>query len=206
MHLIPHKNTNNYILFSIIQILKFKTPSSYVSLIKDICNLVIGFEEKITDINTLYIRILSLRDKVKKIVIPDTVIEINAYAFSGYSNLKSIIVPNSITVINLNAFRGCVSLEEITIPDSVISIGTGAFYECKSLKKVKLSEKIISIKYECFFFCESLKEIDIPKSVEFVDSRSFYGCSSLKKVKILNRNVNIALSALPDDCEIIYIN
>jgi hypothetical protein len=65
--------------------------------------------------------------------IPESVVEIGNYAFSGCINLFSIIMSNSVQKIGVNAFEGCRHLHYINIPIGLMSIGEDAFSGCKSL-------------------------------------------------------------------------
>ena len=67
----------------------------------------------------------------KKTIIPNTVIFIEAYAFSKMG-FESKIIPGSITGIGSYAFEDCYYMGgvEIFIPNSVINIGDYAFYDC----------------------------------------------------------------------------
>ena len=68
-----------------------------------------------------------------EVTVPNSVITIGDYAFSGCSSLTTVSIPNSVTSIEGWAFASCSSLSSIEIPNSVTSIGEGAFYECTSL-------------------------------------------------------------------------
>ena len=48
-------------------------------------------------------------------------------SYEGNYNLLSVIIPNSVVNINPYAFQYCSSLTSVTIPDSVTSIGDWAF-------------------------------------------------------------------------------
>lgn len=108
---------------------------------------------------------------LKSVTIPETVTEIDDYAFcrcnnlekiEGMKNIKSIgwasfsvceklkelTLPNSLETIGAYAFNECKSLTVITIPDSVTDLGAGAFFECEELISVKLSDNITELKSE----------------------------------------------------------
>jgi len=70
------------------------------------------------------------------VLIPNGVMGIENYAFSGRSGLTSVTIPNSVTSIGDNAFWNCYGLTSITIPDSVTSIGDSAFSGCSGLTSV----------------------------------------------------------------------
>lgn len=57
-------------------------------------------------------------------------------AFNECKSLKAIVLPNSVTNIEDYAFQCCESLEYVAIPDSVVNIGYHAFDECKSLNSI----------------------------------------------------------------------
>ena len=57
----------------------------------------------------------------------DGVQYIEEYAFSGCSSLKKVILPNSVVEIRADAFGECENLTIIEIPSSVTSIGDNAF-------------------------------------------------------------------------------
>ena len=63
---------------------------------------------------------------LKSITIPDSVTEIDEYAFSGCQNLKQVVLPRNLKSIGFEAFCDCNSLESITIPDGVERIGLEA--------------------------------------------------------------------------------
>ena len=74
---------------------------------------------------------------MKSIKISDNVTRIGLRAFEWcYGNLKSITLPNSLKEIDRYAFHGCSRLTSINIPANVESIGQEAFDGCGSLKRV----------------------------------------------------------------------
>ena len=58
------------------------------------------------------------------------------YAFSGIDSIRRINLPNTLVNINPYSFSYCYSLSEMTIPESVKYIGHEAFYECTKLYEV----------------------------------------------------------------------
>lgn len=68
--------------------------------------------------------------------IPDGIINIGDYAFSGCKSLKTVTISSNVERIGIDAFRDCSNLKSITIPDSVTEIGEGwneAFKGCDDL-------------------------------------------------------------------------
>lgn len=113
-------------------------------------------------------------------------------AFDGCTNLKRIGIedtnrlPNSITEIDVWAFRNCSSLKSIELSDSITDIHDDTFSGCTSLESVKLSSNLVNLgSYygsRVFKGCTSLKEISLPPTLEIVGSSVFEDCTSLKKV------------------------
>lgn len=125
-----------------------------------------------------------LKERVENIVISDSVISINNFAFSGCSSLTSITIPNSVASIGSCAFEYCSNLTSITIPNSVISIGNSAFMGCDSLTNITIPNSVTSIGNWAFAGCSSLESITIPNSVTSIGNEAFSLCSSLKSITI----------------------
>lgn len=67
------------------------------------------------------------------ILLPETILAIDANAFSGCSKLRGLYIPEGVKSIGQDAFAGCTDLEAIYIPGSVQSIAEHAFDDCASL-------------------------------------------------------------------------
>ena len=107
---------------------------------------------------------------------------IGEYAFSGCLDLTSLIIPNSVISIDALAFYGCSGLTSITFPNSVTSIGEGAFDHCSGLSSIIIPNSITSIGLATFQCCTSLSSVTIPNSVTSIGNNAFYGCSGLTSV------------------------
>jgi len=68
--------------------------------------------------------------------VPNSVIRIGEYAFSGCHSLRSITVPNSVTNIGERAFSNCSSLRSVRFGNGVTRMRGYAFYNCKSLDTI----------------------------------------------------------------------
>ena len=118
----------------------------------------------------------------KKVMIPSSVTQIGAFAFSYCSSLKTVTIPNSVTTIGEMAFLLCQSLESVNIPDSVTTIGQAAFLNCQSLESVNIPDGVTTIGANMFGICLSLRSITIPKSVTLIEKYAFGDCKSLNTV------------------------
>jgi hypothetical protein len=74
-----------------------------------------------------------LCDSLRNISIPDSITNIDEYAFLGCESITNITIPNSVTKIGDGAFAYCKSLTSIVLPDSLVSIGEQVFEGCPSL-------------------------------------------------------------------------
>ncbi len=92
-------------------------------------------------------------DTITKIILPDSVEEIEKLAFGYCTALKEIRWPeNEELWIGLNIFEGCRSLEKISIPKNVIRLDS--FKMPRSLKTVEVHDDLISIEggIICFYY------------------------------------------------------
>ena len=122
----------------------------------------------------------------KKVVLPDSVTEIDDSAFSDCESLTDITIPDSVTRIGHDAFRGCESLTSIDIPSSVKYIDFGAFSGCNSLTSVTIPSSITSISSHLFSGCSSLTSVTIPNDVESIGEYAFSDCENLTSITIPN--------------------
>lgn len=70
--------------------------------------------------------------------IPDGVITIGSYAFSGAYKLTKINMHNTVTAISQSAFQGCFSLNEIRLSDNLAVLGKKALANCVDLRELHL--------------------------------------------------------------------
>ena len=78
---------------------------------------------------------------IKKIVIPDTVEEIQPSSFCGMIALKSIKIPKKVKALKEETFYACAGLEEVSLPAGLEKLDPAAFQDCPSLKKMGLPKK-----------------------------------------------------------------
>ena len=169
------------------------TSVYYTGVIEDWCNITFSDSSANPLYNgaSLYINNVLITE----LVIPESITEIKAYAFSGCSSLTSVVIPDSVTSIGEQAFRYCYSLTSVEIPNSVTSIGEAAFLSCDSLTSVVIGESVTSIGDYAFSGCSNLTSVEIPDSVTSIGEEAFYGCGSLTSVEIPDSVTSIGRSA-----------
>ncbi len=121
---------------------------------------------------------------LKEINIPDTVTKIGKYAFYRCTSLTEISIPKGVDTINEGTFCACTSLKTVTMTDSVTTIGNGAFQYCCYLSTLALSKNLTSVGEDAFLWCASLSELHIPKGLDLIGDWAFYGLESLENISV----------------------
>ncbi len=112
-----------------------------------ICQMLPGYEEEFYEV-------------------PNTVSQIQGYAFWGNPYLKDVTLGSKLSEIPAYAFSNCVNLQQVSIPYFVRSIGAKAFEDCVNLKKINIPESVTYIHETAFDGC--------PR-VEFTTVEGSYG-------------------------------
>ena len=139
---------------------------------------------------------LSGQEKLEKIVMPDSITNMQSAMFSECKKLKYIKLPAKIRKIKSYDFAGCKKLKKLTIPKSVKTVSMSAFAG-SGLKKIVLPENVTTIKNgdagrKVFQYIKgvgyptkNLRVIKIhSKKVKSIQKNSFSGLSSKVVVKV----------------------
>lgn len=125
---------------------------------------------------------------IEKVVVPESVLVIHAYAFRGCTALKTVELSEGLRTIGAGAFGGCTALTEIRLPNSVTSLNSEEFGQtfggCTSLTSVVLPEGLTEIPEWIFNGCTALTDVKIPDSVVRICGNAFNGCTSLKSITL----------------------
>ena len=140
---------------------------------------------------------------ITKVVIPEGVEKINAYAFANLTALEEIVLPSTLQSIEYGAFYGCSSLQKITFSgennlqiinqqafegcdlrgtldlSAVCVISDYAFAGNRNLEGITTSESLLSIGQYAFAGCKSLKDVTITANKVKYGAYAFTGCESL---------------------------
>ena len=127
-------------------------------------------------------KIPSTNTTVTSVVIPDSVQEIQKYAFYNCVGLKKVTVPSSVRFIREYAFYGDAKLEEIDL-SNVEAIGARAFSGCAklTLNPKKDLRKTYAIGVRAFEDCTSITSINLT-TLRNTGSEAFKGCTALESV------------------------
>ncbi len=116
------------------------------------------------------------------IIIPEGYKLIKELAFSYHSGLRKITLPDSIIEIGKGAFQRCKNLEEVDLGSQLIFINQAAFYDCTSLRKIKIPDNVRVIGKNAFYKCSGLEEVELGKNLEIIDEKAFANCPKLTKI------------------------
>ncbi|MBQ4283290.1 MAG: InlB B-repeat-containing protein [Lachnospira sp.] len=130
------------------------------------------------------------KESIKYVIIEYGVTYIGVEIFDSYKNLESVVIPNSVTEIDDYAFYACEKLTKIEIPDSVTVIGQAAFSTCVNLEEVSMPNHMTEMRGYAFYNCRSLKSIVIPDGIPWLGA-TFEGCTNLETVKIPNSVISM---------------
>jgi hypothetical protein len=119
-----------------------------------------------------------------ELVIPESVTDIEAYAFwgTGYTGLK---LPSRLNTIGYAAFAYCTEIAgEVEIPNTLITIPDFLFFDCEKIESIKLPNSIKEIGGGAFKMCYALTgELVIPNSVTMIADDFISYCTSLKSMR-----------------------
>lgn len=146
------------------------------------------------------INIISYKGTDAEVVIPDNfdgypVVSLGAGAFNGNTKLKSVVIPSSVKEIDRNVFYYCINLQSVTLGNSIEEIGYAAFYHCESLTTIVIPDSVVSIGGSSFFGCNKLQSVVIGDNVKFIYDDAFRSCSSLTSIIIPDSVTEISYSA-----------
>lgn len=137
---------------------------------------------------------------LKKIKMPDSLVEIQKEAFRYCNNLQEVDFSRCTNFQKIcnGAFFSCFSLEKIVLPDTVNEIEELAFCDCRNLSEINIPSNLKTINKCVFYNCTNLKEMNIPTNIEIIEENAFEDCFNLVHVNITNNNTVIKNNAFLD--------
>lgn len=101
------------------------------------------------------------------------------YCYAGGSTSTSYSMPDTVVDIDEYAFWGNDTLQEIQFGVNIQEIPSYAFSNCRNLLAVSIPYSVKSIQSKAFENCISLQKVIIPASVSYIHSTAFDGCPKL---------------------------
>lgn len=123
------------------------------------------------------------------VIIPDGIVEIDKYAFSGCVTVSKVIIPNSVTSINCGAFSRCSNLKDVIIPDSVKKIDAYAFSDCSNLASIIIPDSVAEMGFRAFEGCSNLNSVILGTGVSVLHEGVFGYCNRLKQVTMMTDQI-----------------
>ena len=140
--------------------------------------------------------------------------KIASFAFYGCNKIKEIVISDTVSSFGVGALNGCSALNTLTIPfvggsktentyiqymfgtdnsalpasvkNVVVTGGTEAYFGNASyIESVTLADTITDV---YFYGCSSLKKLHLPKNVELKRSDFLNGCTSLEEITVDSEN------------------
>ena len=100
-------------------------------------------------------------EEIKDLIIPDGIIEIGDFLFTGCTSLVSIVFNERLSKIGVRAFWECTGIKSLIFNDKLTSIGEGAFWGCSSLASVRIGKNVNTIGKIAFGYCPLLSNVYI---------------------------------------------
>ena len=137
---------------------------------------------------------------IHDVSIPDSVTEIDSYAFNNCKYLKEVKLSEYLTYLGKRAF-GSTAIESIEIPKTLDSCGWtggfdydfdgtsvwiygGPFSHCENLKTITFEKGTTQIAENLFRGCTGLETITVPDTIAEIEKYAFEGCVRLTEVSI----------------------
>ena len=133
--------------------------------------------------------------RVKKVILPDTVIDLQSYAFANCTNLESINTPDSLRVIRSSAFENCTSLKSFDF-NKVELVGWYILKNCQSITDMYISGTLKRVGIGAFEQCTNLRTLTFAEGVEIIDAYVALDTPALEKITIAESVVEISRLAL----------
>lgn len=140
-----------------------------------VTKISIGYREDKGDGSFAY------NDWIEEVVLPKTLTEIDAFAFSNCTGIEKIVIPDNVKKIDVMAFAHCSNLKEIILPNSLVDIGDHIFWECGKLRIITIPKSVEEIGEGIFAGCGSLSSIKVAKGNKLYDSRN--NCNAIIRKK-----------------------
>lgn len=154
---------------------------------------------------TSKIAYLGENETVTKVVIPEGVELIDAYAFAGMAGLEEVVLPSTLKKINQGAFMDCVKLKKVSGLESVQFINQNAFANCP-VESVVFRDLVAIGNYA--FKNTALTSVELPETAQSIGIGAFANDVKLTTVTINAEKVKIGAGAFSycDQLTTVHVN
>ena len=154
-------------------------------------------------------------DTITKIVIPEGVEKIGAYAFANLKSLEEVVLPSTLKMIDQGAFYGCTKLKKVEGLENVKFINQYTFYGCSLEGEINLNSAAAVANYafatglitnydETYgWYTQKAGEnvftsVVLSEKTQSIGEYAFYGSKKLQKVTIKAEKVQLGMCAFAD--------
>ena len=166
-------------------------------------------EELLVDDSSLSKQWFIGENTITKVIIPEGVKKINAYAFANLTALEEIVLPSTMESIEYGAFYGCTSLQKITFSgeNNLFIINQNAFENCDLQGTIDMTGACVISDY-AFAGNQDLEGVVTDDSLLSIGQYAFAGCKSLKDVTVTSQKVKYGAYAFTgcEALESFYVN
>lgn len=141
---------------------------------------------------------------LRKVTLPDGIVQIRDDAFLNCPNLQVINIPESVRSIGSEAFMYCSQLSNLHLPDSLSSLGTYAFYGCSALTNVHIPSSLTTLS-NSVFRGTGLRYVHIPSNITTIEPGAFMACKQLQGVRLSEGLQSMAYGAFYACTDLKYI-
>ena len=146
---------------------------------------------------------------ITKVILPEGVEKIGAYAFANLTGLEEIVLPSTLEHIDYGAFYGCTSLETISFSgeNNLKIINQNAFENCDLQGTLDLSAACVISDY-AFAGNRELTGVTTSKTLLSIGEYAFAGCKKLTDVTVEAAKVKYGPYAFTgcESLETFYVN
>ena len=119
---------------------------------------------------------------MKTLTLPDTLEEIEPYAFSWCENLESVTLPDSLKLIDFQAFEYCPSLKTVNFPDHLVKTSSLTFNETPWLAAQRQKDPLVIVNGAVIDGRTCKGAVTIPSDVKYVAASAFSENNDLTSV------------------------
>ena len=101
--------------------------------------------------------------------------------YIGNNTIKRVVIPEGVEYIDAYAFANLTALEEVVLPSTLEAIEYGAFFNCTKLKSVKGLEHVKLINQNAFANCNIQNDLSLD-NIHAIGDYAFANNRNLKKV------------------------
>lgn len=129
-------------------------------------------------------------DNLRKVIIPEGVKVIEAYAFFHVDRIQEIQLPDSLEEIGHLSFSNTNAFKDLVLPKSLKKIAFGAFNECESITSVVMPDSLTKLSDAAFANCTGLVEVTVSGKADMFEKEPFTGCVNIQSFKVKNNSKN----------------